>query len=233
MTETGQESETVSDLVARRIQQLRKDQGMASAARLAAECSRLGAPEVTTNTIANIESGRRDSDGRRRRDVTVDELLAISAALGVPPVALLVHPQEEHTPIIGTIAVPPVEALLWMLGEVMANPAKYGAWSEATIPVRLVRRFHQESTAAENALGMLRHPEMPEDRRDSLDKALSHDLSRLSRTLAEMRQIGMTLPDVQPMLVDEARQRGVWNQEQPTALVADARRGGAWEADRG
>jgi len=56
---------------------------------LAARCG------LTENIIENIESGRRGPDGRRRREVTVDELAAIAAALGVRSVLLLASDPSE------------------------------------------------------------------------------------------------------------------------------------------
>lgn len=57
---------------------------------LAARCRDHGAPEsMTAAAIANIETGRRDSTGRRRRALTVDELPVFAAALEVPALTLL------------------------------------------------------------------------------------------------------------------------------------------------
>jgi transcriptional regulator with XRE-family HTH domain len=81
---------TVSDIAAARLREVRKRRGW-QVADLAARCAALGAGHLTENTIENIESGRR-SDGRRRRALTVDELLALAAALSVAPVHLLVPP---------------------------------------------------------------------------------------------------------------------------------------------
>lgn len=69
-----------SDLVARRIKALRQTAGW-TLNRLAAACAEAGFPELSRSVIANIESGRRDARGRRTRDVTVDELVAIASAL--------------------------------------------------------------------------------------------------------------------------------------------------------
>ena len=77
-----------SDLVAQRITELRRLRRW-SAKALAGQCAEAGAPEITAAVIANIETGRRGPDGIRRRDVTVDELLAFAAALGVKPGDLL------------------------------------------------------------------------------------------------------------------------------------------------
>jgi transcriptional regulator with XRE-family HTH domain len=81
-------SETPSDVVARRVKELRRQRDW-SAARLAEECAKLGFPQLTESVIANIESGRRDESGRRRRDVTVNELDAFARTLGAAPADLL------------------------------------------------------------------------------------------------------------------------------------------------
>jgi transcriptional regulator with XRE-family HTH domain len=88
MTETP---ETVSDVVARRVRELRDQWGW-SAAELAEHCAEWGHPELTASVIANIESGRRDKSGRRRRDVTVDEAAAFARVLQVP-VHELIYPE--------------------------------------------------------------------------------------------------------------------------------------------
>lgn len=67
-------------MAAVRVKQLRAKRGM-SAAQLARRCADLGAPALTTNVIANIET--------RRRDVSVDDLLVFALALDVPPIHLL------------------------------------------------------------------------------------------------------------------------------------------------
>ena len=77
-----------SDLVAERLKEARQRRSW-TAEDLAARCAEIGAPEITRSVIANIETGRRDERGRRRRAVTVEELLSLAYALEVPPVLLL------------------------------------------------------------------------------------------------------------------------------------------------
>jgi transcriptional regulator with XRE-family HTH domain len=72
----------VSDHVAEKIREARKQRGW-STADLAQRCG------LSRAIIENIEGGRRDADGHRRRDVTVDELFAISEALNIGPLILL------------------------------------------------------------------------------------------------------------------------------------------------
>lgn len=80
--------EPLSDGVARRVRDMR-DRLDWSAARLAKRCAEVGYPQLTAEVIGNIERGRRNESGRRRRDVTVDEAWALSLAFGVPLVVLL------------------------------------------------------------------------------------------------------------------------------------------------
>lgn len=79
--------ETLSDLVAERIVRWRKERGL-SREQLAGECARRGAPGLTVESFANIESGRR-KNGVRRRMVTIDEVAVIASALGISPLLLV------------------------------------------------------------------------------------------------------------------------------------------------
>jgi transcriptional regulator with XRE-family HTH domain len=88
---------TPSDIVSDRVRQVRRKRGM-TMADLAERCTNLGMPHLSVSAISNIETGRRDKKtGRRRRDVTVDELLVLAAALNVSPVNLLVPPDAGLT----------------------------------------------------------------------------------------------------------------------------------------
>jgi transcriptional regulator with XRE-family HTH domain len=99
MTETPPPKEYPSDTVARRVKELRKRRGW-SARRLAEACAATGSPQLSESVIANIESGRRDESGRRRRDVTVDEAIGLAKALDVPAIHLLpVHLDPEATEV--------------------------------------------------------------------------------------------------------------------------------------
>ncbi|GAA2791491.1 hypothetical protein GCM10010470_27900 [Saccharopolyspora taberi] len=88
---------------------------------LAEECQRLGDPDLTFAAITSIETGRRDETGRRRRDVTVDELAVLARALDVPP-ALLLFPidSEEEVTWSPDARTNPWSAIQWLSG---AKPA--------------------------------------------------------------------------------------------------------------
>lgn len=88
MTATEGPQETPSDTVARRVREIRDGRGW-SAARLAEQCAKAGYPQLTAEVIGNIERGRRDQSGRRRRDVTVDEMFAFARTFELPPALLL------------------------------------------------------------------------------------------------------------------------------------------------
>src|SRR3954447_4286750 len=93
-----------SEVVAQRLRQLRRSRGW-SAQRLAEECARLGAPHLSASGIANIETGRKGQTSKRRRGVTIEELLVFSYALNAPTVALLVPFTSERMQITPKIIV--------------------------------------------------------------------------------------------------------------------------------
>lgn len=71
-----------SDHAAGAIRDYRKWLGW-SMAQLAEHCG------LSENIIENIESGRRDADGNRKRDISIDELIVIAEALDVSVAKLL------------------------------------------------------------------------------------------------------------------------------------------------
>jgi hypothetical protein len=70
----------------------------------AGRCAELGMPELTEQALYNLEAGRRDGQGRRRRAVSVDELLILSHALNCAPTHLLVPLDDDEiyqiTPVV-------------------------------------------------------------------------------------------------------------------------------------
>jgi transcriptional regulator with XRE-family HTH domain len=92
-----------SDTVAVKIRQARQRRNW-SQAELGSRCGLSG------DVIQHIESGRRGADGRRRRDITVDELLAIGGALEMsvsdllPPAALRPHRSERERAVSAALS---------------------------------------------------------------------------------------------------------------------------------
>lgn len=98
---TPQTPDRPSDLLAAYITEMRGRLDMTAAA-LADRCAETGAPEITRSVIANIQTGRRDASGRRRRDITVDELTALAHALGMQAPALLAMALREHQEVVSS-----------------------------------------------------------------------------------------------------------------------------------
>jgi transcriptional regulator with XRE-family HTH domain len=64
---------------------------------LAAKCAALGAPHLTAPLIYDIESGRRNKDtGKRRRQVSADDVMVLALALDVAPVHLMVPLDDDE-----------------------------------------------------------------------------------------------------------------------------------------
>lgn len=82
---------TPSDVIGQRVNEVRKRRGW-SLDTLAKECAKVGMDRLTKNALENIEYGRRDKQGQRRREVTVEELIALALALNVSPLSLIVPP---------------------------------------------------------------------------------------------------------------------------------------------
>lgn len=73
-----------SEYVATQVRQRRRELNL-TRQQLADACARVGAPQLTFAALTNIETGRPDGSGKRRREVTVEELLALATALAVSP----------------------------------------------------------------------------------------------------------------------------------------------------
>ena len=122
---------TVSDVVGASVRDIRKRHGW-TVADLAARCQRLGggAAALTANVIENIEHGRR-RNGKRTRDITVDELLDLAEALSVPPSALMPELGESPGDIPVLFGLDDTEAgLRALLGRVEEMKARFAKRDE-------------------------------------------------------------------------------------------------------
>jgi transcriptional regulator with XRE-family HTH domain len=121
---TSAEDRTVSDVVAGRIRQIRRARDMTTD-EVAERCAALGA-DLSAQTIFNIENGRRDkATGKRRRMVTVDELLVLAMALNVSPVDLLVPADaadDEPYVVASRARVPAGPLRQWIGGHWLEEP---------------------------------------------------------------------------------------------------------------
>lgn len=126
-----------SDLVAQRIRQIRKRRDW-NVRKLAERCAEAGAPEITAAVLANIEHGRPDEAGRRRRDVTVDEAVSLAYALGVPPVLLFVPlDAAEALQVTGDAQMDLLTAVGWATGD----RSDAGSVRADEMPLELLRKI--------------------------------------------------------------------------------------------
>jgi transcriptional regulator with XRE-family HTH domain len=107
--------ETVSDGIAARIRETRRRRRW-QVIDLAVRCANAGYPELTENVIENIEGGRRRG-GKRTRDITVDELLALAYALDVTPLYLICGLDDTaEIPVTSQLSATALEARNWIQG---------------------------------------------------------------------------------------------------------------------
>ncbi|MGW6879271.1 helix-turn-helix domain-containing protein [Streptomyces goshikiensis] len=162
--------ESPSDAVAQRAQELRKRQGL-TAKDLAERCRLIGAPGLTASVIANIESGRRDLNGRRRRQVTLEEWLILAQALNVAPIHLLVPigGDKDDYKIVpkgptphGTHRAPLGEIRAWVRGETTLHgtderlyysEVPQGEWETADDRALKLIRYKEQQLEFFRALG--------------------------------------------------------------------------------
>jgi transcriptional regulator with XRE-family HTH domain len=145
----------LSDTVGEQITAWRKRLGM-SREQLADLCSRFHMPELTHAALTNIESGRRNKDGIRRRAVSVDEISVIALALGVAPILLMFpYPEREFGTIPGEGREGETyKTLFWFTGEMeLHSDADPGLtvlhkeqWRESVHPLEQLRE-HQSLVA--------------------------------------------------------------------------------------
>lgn len=85
---------------------------------LAARCAEIGAPQLTVDALYLVENGRREPDtGRRRRKVTVDELLALALAFDMSPLYLLLPREEADVHLTSTVSRSAVKVFRWLVDE--------------------------------------------------------------------------------------------------------------------
>jgi transcriptional regulator with XRE-family HTH domain len=132
-----------SEIAGQRIKELRTARGW-SVRRLVDECATVGF-EVTSNVIENIEGIRRvDGSGKPkpRREISVDELLILSAVLDVHPVDMLVPPEladDEPYNVTAAHSMTAAGARAW-IGGVVHNVSLIDEVRARRMPEPKVRR---------------------------------------------------------------------------------------------
>jgi transcriptional regulator with XRE-family HTH domain len=112
-----EERAVLSDVVGMQIRAYRDAQGL-TREQVAERCALSGWPSLTAAIVAYIELGRPNASGIRRREVSVDEVVALAYVLDVPPLALLAPPHvEPWAGIPGNKAIGTGSAAAWLRGE--------------------------------------------------------------------------------------------------------------------
>lgn len=209
----------LSDLVADQVVRIRKRAGLRRD-QLADRCQELGMSDLTEAALANIETGRRDrGTGKRRRRVTVEELLALALALDVPPVSLLADPRTDGAavPVREGVDVDPWRALLWIVGKQHLDDPEYAKWNvnspdwvDAETPLSLAYRvassvqLYRREQGHRDMVGVVPH-ESPDNRDRQILQGVRAPLSTLvsrgyrvpplpSDVVERACELGVTLP---------------------------------------
>lgn len=89
---TSEGTDMPSDIVGGRVRDVRERRRW-TREQLAERCTAKGATGITAAVIGDIETGRK-TGGKRRRLVSIEELLTLALALNVAPVHLMVPPDD-------------------------------------------------------------------------------------------------------------------------------------------
>ena len=202
-------ADPITRLVAGRVRALRTERGI-SGATLGAAVRALGLRSWAPATVGKLETMRRQS-------ITVQEWLALSVALDVPPVWLLVDPNASTAvPIANGVEADPHQALLWLTGRVPLTDPPGAAWDVAA---RMLGQLQQIAALTERHAQLLAHREIAAtllpDRHGEADNGADDDrqellvLHSLARPLAALHEWGYPLPPLPCDLVKRADALGV------------------------
>jgi len=217
----------LSEIAAQQINRLRKHYGW-SRDFLAEKCRDLGAPDnMTGAAIANIETGRPDSNGRRRRDITIDELVIFALALDVAPLVLMFPVgQVKSVEVLPGKVRPTWLAAKWFTGEEpwcgesddegrwYADFARLGRWRQNSAGSDFYRMQDRRVREWDEALSKA------EDARDEANRATDDVTREATRRRAEAFEATATkLAAVIGQLRWSARRQGLLPPTLPKELA--------------
>lgn len=188
----------LSDVVAERIAAIRKREGL-TREELAERCiTDYHWPGLTHGVIGSIETGRRDEAGRRRREVSTDELVVLAKALGVPPL-LLMFPVDkvEQVELFPGHETSTWGAARWFSGEAPIDDQDRN-WVQGAAPITMLRQ-HDRYVADWTGIPIAVHGDTAEaaDARfeDKLAKRREIEIG-IKHVRESLRQLGVALPGI-------------------------------------
>lgn len=189
----------LSDVVGRQVKHYRRAAKL-TREQVAERCSALGWPAVTSAVVNYIETGRPDAAGKRRREVTLDELVALSYVLEVPPLALLVPLDEERWEGFPGRGRTVAQALAWWRADrpmdpVDARPIEYLFIEFYVLADEAVRRLVallQEFEPPAERVDAEGVPFTEEVRRSGYERELDAATKHVRDTRRQLRMFGVT-----------------------------------------
>jgi hypothetical protein len=189
-----------------------------SQAELAEEMAKLGTGWKRT-TVVNLEkrgtSSRARSAGPGRDVVTAQELLTLARVFDVPPVWLLIDPQDgRDTPVTNEDSRDPWTALLWLAGKRPLDEEPGSWWHRTSQPLARVYEVAarieliQRAAAGREAQSVVLGVDDPEQERLAAEQDRS-TLRGMARLLRELAESGMVLPPIPPDVAKRAADLGI------------------------
>lgn len=201
--------QALDDVIAEQVRQYRLMKGW-SVRQLADACAALGAPQLTTASLGNIERGQDPDAKRPPRRVGAAELAVLATALDVPPLALMVPANGSRLQITSELAMTPMEAVDWFTATRPPARLPTVGFQRAAAPLRLyatVSELREQVQNLERAADRARRAG-DEDQRMELRTALDERLMELARALNSMAEIGVQVPSLDQRWIDRMTANG-------------------------
>ncbi len=203
-------ADPITRLIARRVHEIRGERGMSGAA-LGAAVRALGLTRWVASTVGKLETNRRQS-------VTVREWLALSLALRVPPVWLLIDPKGDSVPVADGIDVDAWTAVLWLAGRQPLAEPPGPAWDDAAEMIwqvyqvaGAVKAFRQSRQYYKDVAAFL--PDS--DREQERALADEHDSRILASLVSPLRELGRSGAPLPPLPEDVLKRASELDVELP------------------
>lgn len=212
----------LGDAISAQVRRYRNAKGLSVRA-LSEECTKLGMPSLTEASLRNIERKSGEGNDRGRRRVSVEELVVLAEALGVPPV-VLAFPVDDaaSVEVRPGLELPTLDALRWFtaegppapddidrfhgIGEYDPKTGKYGFGRRDPL-TGLYEWYATDATWEQGAAPVLLLRQFVARVSEWFEHAATADveqrqrlLSAIHATIAEMRRRGMPPPPLPPAL---------------------------------